>query len=55
MLFIISIIPTAMGGALHKYDLKKRNDQEITDLTWYLLSADKKKMLYLKGGSLVGG
>ncbi len=39
------------GGALHKYDLKKRNDQEVTDLTWYLLSADRKKMLYIKGGS----
>jgi tricorn protease len=39
------------GGALHKYDLKKRNDQEVTDLSWYLLSADKKKMLYIKGGN----
>ncbi|HEV3413971.1 MAG TPA: PDZ domain-containing protein [Puia sp.] len=39
------------GGAIHKYDLKKRKDAEVTDLDWYLLSADKKKMLYIKGGS----
>ena len=36
---------------LHKYDLKKRNDQEVTDVNWYLLSADGKKMLYIKGGN----
>jgi tricorn protease len=39
------------GNNLHKYDMKKRKDQEVTDLDWYLLSADKKKMLYLKSGS----
>jgi tricorn protease len=35
------------GGSLHKYDLKKRSDQEVTDLFGYQLSADGKKMLYL--------
>jgi tricorn protease len=39
------------GAMLHKYDLKKRSDAEVTDLTGYLLSFDGKKMLYLKGGS----
>ncbi len=42
------------GGALHKYDLKKRKDQEITDLNWYLLSADKKENAVFKGRQLVG-
>jgi tricorn protease len=42
------------SGTLHKYDLKKRNDQEVTGLRGYLLSADGKKMLYLlKNGSWV--
>jgi tricorn protease len=36
---------------LHKYDLKKRSDQAVTDLSWYLLAAGGKKMLYLKGDS----
>jgi tricorn protease len=39
------------GGNLHKYDLKKRKDTEVIDLDWYVLSADKKKMLYIKGGN----
>ena len=39
------------GNSLHKYDLKHRKDQEVTDLDWYLLSANKKKMLYIKSGS----
>jgi len=50
-LYYISYADDGEGGALHKYDLKKRSDQEVTDLTGYLLSADGKKMLYLKGGS----
>ncbi len=42
------------SGMLHKYDLKKRNDQEVIELNGYLLSADGKKMLYrLKNGNWV--
>jgi tricorn protease len=42
------------SGMLHKYDLKKRNDQEVIDLYGYIPSADGKKMLYmLKNGSYV--
>lgn len=38
-------------GALHKYDLKKRKDAEIMDLNGYVISADGKKILYVKDGS----
>ena len=38
-------------GMLHKYDLKKRQDQEVLEISGYLLSADKKKMLYAKNGN----
>ena len=38
-------------GMLHKYDLKKRTDQEVTEVSGYELSADTKKMLIAKGGS----
>ncbi len=39
------------SNTLHKYDLSKRKDQEVLDLTNYWLSADGKKMLYLKSGA----
>lgn len=37
------------SSKLHKYDLKERKDSEIMDLDDYLISADRKKMLYSKG------
>ncbi|HXB10305.1 MAG TPA: PDZ domain-containing protein, partial [Puia sp.] len=40
------------GGSLHKYDLKKRSDQELLDVTGYKVSANGKKMLIVKGESL---
>jgi tricorn protease len=39
-------------GTLHKYDLKKRSDQEVAEMNDYLLSADGKKMLYVKNSNL---
>ncbi|HEY4335140.1 MAG TPA: PDZ domain-containing protein [Puia sp.] len=39
-------------GSLHKYDLKKRSDQELLDINGYKLSANGKKMLIVKGESL---
>jgi tricorn protease len=36
-------------GMLHKYDLKKRKDNEVMDMDGYQLSADGKKMLYSTG------
>ncbi len=37
------------GGMLHKYDMKKRKDNEVMGLDGYYISADGKKMLYSKG------
>jgi len=39
------------SGSLHKYSFKKRSDNEVMDLDHYVLSADGKKMLYVKGGN----
>lgn len=38
----------ANPGKLHKYDLSKRKDSEVMELNDYVISADKKKMLYRK-------
>jgi tricorn protease len=38
-------------GKLHKYDLNKRKDSEVMELNNYVISADKKKMLYRKGNA----
>ncbi|GGB18169.1 S41 family peptidase [Puia dinghuensis] len=40
------------GGTLHKYDLKKRSDQEVMEVGGYKLSADGKKMLLVKGETI---
>ncbi|MGD0757165.1 MAG: PDZ domain-containing protein [Bacteroidales bacterium] len=37
------------SSKLHKYSLKDRKDEEIMELDNYLISADRKKMLYSKG------
>jgi len=34
---------------LHKYDLKERKDSEVMELNTYDISADRKKMFYVKG------
>jgi tricorn protease len=43
--------PSAQSGSstLHKYELKERKDNEVMDLDNYVISADRKKMLYSKG------
>ncbi len=37
------------GGMMHKYDIKRRKDNEVMEMDGYQLSADGKKMLYSKG------
>ncbi len=39
------------AGAMHKYNFKKRADNEVVDLDSYVLTADGKKMFYKKGDS----
>ena len=34
---------------MHKYSLKDRKDEEVMELDGYIVSADRKKMLYAKG------
>lgn len=41
------------SGVLRKYDLKKRRDAEVVEADNYLLSADGKKMLFLKGANWI--
>ncbi|HEY4326281.1 MAG TPA: PDZ domain-containing protein [Mucilaginibacter sp.] len=36
------------SGTLHKYSFKKRADSEVVPVGYYLLTADGKKMLYVK-------
>jgi len=39
------------GGTLHKYNFKKRADTEVMPMDGYNLSADGKKMLFIKSGN----
>ncbi|SDW39390.1 tricorn protease [Hydrobacter penzbergensis] len=39
------------AGMLHKYDIKKRKDNEVMELDGYIIAADGKKMLYNKSGA----
>jgi tricorn protease len=38
-----------VSSVLHKYDLKERKDSEVMELDNYVVSSDRKKMLYNKG------
>ncbi len=38
-------------GMMHKYEVKKRKDNEVIAMDGYLLSADGKKMLYVNGAN----
>jgi tricorn protease len=39
------------SATLHKYDFKKRKDNEVMELNGYILSANGSKMLYWKDGN----
>jgi tricorn protease len=44
--------PFATGTKLKKFDLKKRKAEDIlAGVNWFMISADKKKILYLSGQS----
>jgi tricorn protease len=44
------VMPDGRGAsALRKYNLKDRKDEEVMELDSYIVSADRKKMLYVKG------
>ncbi|MBN2699244.1 MAG: PDZ domain-containing protein [Bacteroidales bacterium] len=46
---ILYIQHRAGKRTLHKYSLKERKDEEVTELDGYEISADGKKMLYRRG------
>lgn len=49
LLFVSNSYDNPGPGMLHKYDIKKRKDNEVMNMDGYLLSADGKKMLYVNG------
>lgn len=49
LLYVDNGTATDGSGKLHKYNMKKRTDEEVVDLNGYVLSANGKKMLYFAG------
>lgn len=49
ILYIIRPSDPSETSTLYKYDLKERKNNEVMELDNYLVSADRKKMLYIKG------
>jgi tricorn protease len=49
ILYIIRPSEPSVSSVLHKYDLKERKDSEVMELDNYVVSSDRKKMLYNKG------
>ena len=50
-LLYISYDPDFSSGMQHQYDMKKRKDSEVIAMDGFTLSADGKKMLYIKDNS----
>jgi len=49
ILYIVRPSEQPESSKLHKYNLKDRKDEEVMELDFYLVSADQKKMFYIKG------
>ncbi|HXO74082.1 MAG TPA: hypothetical protein VN824_02605, partial [Puia sp.] len=49
VLYVDNGTATDGSGKLHKYNMKKRADEEVTDVNGYVISANGKKMIYLTG------
>ncbi len=49
ILYIVRPSVRSESSKLRKYTLKDRKDEEVMELDNYLISADRKKMLYMKG------
>jgi tricorn protease len=48
LLYVINPSDNSGHGSLHKYDMKKRKDSEVMEVDSYLISADGKKILYVR-------
>jgi tricorn protease len=49
ILYIVRPDEQSESSKLHKFDLKERKDSEVMELDNYVVSADRKKLLYSKG------
>jgi tricorn protease len=49
---ISSGLQTKSRSAMRKYNVKDRKDEEVMELDSYIVSADRKKMLYMQGVDL---
>ena len=49
ILYIIRPVERSGSATLHKYEIKERKDSEVMESDGYIVSADRKKMLYVKG------
>jgi len=49
ILYIIRPVERSGSATLHKYEIKERKDSEVMEADGYIVSADRKKMLYVKG------
>lgn len=47
--FIIAPSGPSAASSLHKFDMKERKDSEVMEADSYEISADRSKMLYVKG------
>ena len=47
--YVVKQTASSSSPMLHKYDLKERKDSEVMELSDYGISADRKKMFYVKG------
>ncbi|MFM9910155.1 MAG: PDZ domain-containing protein [Chitinophagaceae bacterium] len=50
LLYVVYPVDFSGPGTMHKYDLKKRKDDAITEMDNYILSADGSKMLSVTRG-----
>ena len=51
--YISRTADNAIPPTLHKYDLKERKDESVTEMDRYVISADGKKMLFSAKGKMV--
>jgi len=49
--YVSRLVDNSSPSSLHKYILKDKKDSEVMPLDGYVISADRKKMLYSKGGT----
>jgi tricorn protease len=54
ILYIVRPSVPSESSKLRKYTIKDRKDEEVMELDGYIVSSDRKKMLYFKGSDVFG-